>query len=129
MAGRRTVSRGYEAPPSRYTAGHRGVDIPAVEGAAVVSPAAGSVRFAGVVVDRPTVTVQTGSGILISIEPVSTPYSVGDVVMQDAPLGVVSRGGHCDGVCIHLGVRIKGDYVSPMRFFGGIPRAVLLPIR
>ncbi|GAB3802139.1 hypothetical protein GCM10028798_18770 [Humibacter antri] len=129
VAGTRTVFRPYEAPASRYTAGHRGIDIATPPGTPVVAPESGTVRFAGVVVDRPTITVQTGQGVLISIEPVTTTIAVGGLVLRGGALGVVGDGGHCDGTCIHLGVRVGGEYVSPMRFFGGVPRAVLLPLR
>ncbi|WP_460580007.1 murein hydrolase activator EnvC family protein [Humibacter ginsengisoli] len=129
VAGPRTVLRPYEAPASRYAAGHRGIDIVAPPGASVLAPESGTVRFAGVVVDRPTVTVQAGPGVLISIEPVATTLSAGDAVTRGGALGAVATGGHCDARCIHLGVRVDGEYVSPMRYFGGVPRAVLLPLR
>ena len=129
VSGPRVVVRGYEAPASRYSAGHRGIDIAAAPGLPVVAPESGTVRFAGVVVNRPTVTVQTAEGVLLSIEPVVAAHEVGEPVARGAPLGTVATGGHCAGVCIHLGVRVNGEYVSPMRFFGGVPRAVLLPLR
>ena len=128
IAGSRTVIRPFETPASRYSAGHRGIDIAARPGDPVLAPESGTVRFAGVVVDRPTVTVETSQGVLISIEPLITTVAVGDAVTRGDALGVVGRGGHCDGTCIHLGVRVAGEYVSPMRFFGGVPRAVLLPL-
>ena len=129
VAGWHAIARGYEAPASRYSAGHRGVDIAAATGAEVVAPQPGVIRFAGVVVDRGTVTVATRDGVLISIEPVAAERTTGDAVAEGERLGVVSRGGHCDGSCVHLGVRVHGEYVSPLRFFGGVPRAVLLPLR
>ncbi|MHA7986859.1 peptidoglycan DD-metalloendopeptidase family protein [Rathayibacter sp. CAU 1779] len=127
--GPHTVARGFEAPASRYAAGHRGIDLPADPGQVVRAPAGGAVRFSGVVVDRPTVTIATGSGILISIEPVTTAFVAGESVARGAVLAVVATGGHCSQSCVHLGVRVAGQYVSPLRFFGGVPRAVLLPIR
>ncbi|QDZ14081.1 peptidoglycan DD-metalloendopeptidase family protein [Humibacter ginsenosidimutans] len=128
VPGARTVLRGYEAPASRYSAGHRGIDIAAVTGTPVVSPASGTVRFAGVVVDRPTITVATVDGVLISLEPVASPLAAGDVVAGGQSLGRVAAGGHCNAACVHLGVRVNGDYASPLLFFGGVPRAVLLPL-
>lgn len=129
VAGSRNVVRGFEAPASRYSAGHRGIDIAANTGADVVSPTAGTVHFAGVVVDRSTVTVATPDGVLISMEPVTSELVVGASVAKGAKLGVVSTGGHCANGCLHLGVRAEGQYVSPLRYFGGVPRAVLLPMR
>lgn len=129
VSGPRHVARGYEAPASRYSAGHRGIDIVAAEGTPVLAPQSGTVRFAGIVVDRPTVTVQTAAGVLVSIEPVTASPGVGAAITRGSQLGVIATGGHCAGTCIHLGVRVNGEYVSPMRFFGGIPRSVLLPLR
>jgi murein DD-endopeptidase MepM/ murein hydrolase activator NlpD len=129
VPGARTVTRGFEAPPTRYSAGHRGIDIAAQTDAEVVAPESGVVRFSGVVVNRATVTLVTADGTLLSIEPVTSEWVKGDSVARGERLGTVARGGHCDSVCIHLGVRVHGEYVSPMRFFGGIPRAVLLPLR
>lgn len=129
LEGPRRVGRPYEAPASRYSAGHRGIDVAAAPGTPVLAPQSGFLRFAGVVVDRPTVTVETGAGVLISIEPVTTALRPGDAIARGAQLGAAAAGGHCDGRCIHLGVRVRGDYVSPMLFFGGVARAVLLPLR
>ncbi|GAB3389433.1 hypothetical protein GCM10027568_11670 [Humibacter soli] len=129
LLGARRVLRGFEAPASRYSAGHRGIDIAAGEGAVVVSPTAGAVHFAGVVVDRPTITIETRDGLLISMEPVRSDFKTGDSIAEGSAIGVVSTGGHCSSGCLHLGVRIDGQYVSPMLYFGGVPRAVLLPMR
>ena len=95
----------------------------------MIAPASGVVRFAGLVVDRATLTVATADGALFSLEPVASEWAKGDRIVKGERLGTVSGGGHCDGACIHLGVRVHGEYVSPMRYFGVIPRAVLLPLR
>ena len=129
VTGRHILIRGFEAPATRYSAGHRGIDIAAAVGSAVTAPTAGVVRFAGVVVDRPTITLATPEGVLVSMEPVSPELPTGASVTKGAPLGRVATGGHCSGNCLHLGVRVDGRYVSPLRFFGGVPRAVLLPLR
>ncbi|QTX04495.1 murein hydrolase activator EnvC family protein [Agromyces archimandritae] len=117
----------YRAPETRYAAGHRGVDLASAPGDGIRSPADGVVSFAGTVVDRAVVTVDTGDGVLVSMEPVLSALPAGTAVGRGQPLGVVADGGHCDGSCVHLGVRVDGDYVSPLRFLGGIPRSVLLP--
>ncbi len=121
--------RGFEAPSTRYSAGHRGIDVPAAPGTSVLAPQDGVVRFAGVVVDRATITIETTQGVLISMEPVASPLVRGDPAHKGGQVGAVAAGGHCDRGCLHLGVRVHGDYVSPLRFFGGVRRAVLLPIR
>lgn len=122
------VLRPFEAPPSRYAAGHRGIDIAAVAGTTVSSPAAGEITFAGRVVDRSTLTIDIGGGLLVSIEPVDATMPTHAQVTEANAIGTVARGGHCDGRCIHLGVRLNGEYVSPMLYLGGIERAILLPL-
>jgi murein DD-endopeptidase MepM/ murein hydrolase activator NlpD len=122
-----TVVAPFRAPATPYAAGHRGVDLSAGAGQSVLAPAAGVVSFAGMVAGRPVVSLDHGDGIVSSMEPVSTELSAGEAVAEGAPVGTVGEGGHCDG-CIHLGVRVDGEYVSPMLFLGGVPRAVLLPL-
>jgi murein DD-endopeptidase MepM/ murein hydrolase activator NlpD len=128
------VVRGFEAPPTPYAAGHRGIDLAAIAGAAVTAPAAGTVRFVGVVADRPVVTLDHGGGVLSSYEPVSADVSppsaltVGATIRAGESIGVVATGGHCDARCLHVGVRIDGAYVSPLLFFDRVPRAILLPL-
>lgn len=117
----------YRAPETPYAAGHRGIDLVAAPGDEVVAAEAGVVSYRGRVVDRPVLTIDHGNGVLSSIEPVASELPVGAIVERGAPVGVVDAGGHCDGACVHFGVRVDGDYVSPLRFLGGVPRAVLLP--
>ena len=122
------VARAYLAPATPYSAGHRGVDLRAEEGASVRAPADGVVRFAGWVVDRPVLSVTHGGGVVSSYEPVESSLSEGDVVRRGDVIGTLLAG-HCRSPCLHLGVRIDGEYVSPLLFLGGQPRAVLLPVR
>jgi murein DD-endopeptidase MepM/ murein hydrolase activator NlpD len=129
VPGAHDVLRPYAAPATRYSAGHRGIDVRSATGTAVAAPESGTIRFAGVVVDRSTITIETSSGVLISMEPVVSTLAVGEVVERGAIVGRVSTGGHCDSTCLHLSVRVNGDYASPLAFFGGVPRAVLLPVR
>src|SRR4051812_7308485 len=56
----------YAAPATRYAAGHRGLDLAAAPGAVVTAPDDAVVRFAGVVVDRPVLTLDHGDGVLSS---------------------------------------------------------------
>ncbi|MFF1877362.1 murein hydrolase activator EnvC family protein [Leifsonia sp. NPDC058230] len=130
-----SVVRGFEAPPTPYAAGHRGLDLAAGSGTPVYAPADGIVYFVGTVVDRPVVTLDHGGGVLSSYEPVAgagsraSALEVGATVPAGESIGVVASGGHCDARCLHVGVRIDGAYVSPLLFFDRIPRAVLLPLQ
>ncbi|WP_284300402.1 M23 family metallopeptidase [Homoserinibacter gongjuensis] len=120
---RATVSRAGHP----YASGHRGIDIRAAAGDEVRSPADGIVHFAGIVVDRPVLSIDQGGGVLSSYEPVVTSLQEGDVVRRGQVIGELLPS-HCtSGACLHFGVRIHGEYVSPLLFLGGQPRAVLLP--
>ncbi|GAA1832505.1 M23 family metallopeptidase [Agromyces salentinus] len=117
----------FRAPPTPYAAGHRGVDLRATQGEAIVAPAPGVVTFAGPVAGRPVISIDHGGGVVSSMEPIEASVAVGDRVAQGAAIGTVGDGEHCED-CIHLGVRIDGEYVSPMLFLGGVPWAILLPL-
>lgn len=118
----------FRAPATPYSAGHRGIDLAAAPGDVVVAPAAGVVRFAGLVAGRGVVSIDHGGGVLSAIEPVAATVTAGTPVAPGEIVGSVASGGHCDGVCVHFGVRVDGEYVSPFLFLGGLPRAVLLPL-
>ncbi|WP_426623773.1 M23 family metallopeptidase [Leifsonia sp. McL0607] len=119
----------YAAPPSPYAAGHRGIDLASAAGTIVAAPSDATVHFVGVVVDRPVLTLDHGSGVLSSYEPlVADGLRAGDSVARGSPLGVVGTRAHCSNACLHVGVRIDGTYVSPLLFFDRVPRSVLLPL-
>ena len=117
----------FRAPPTPYTAGHRGIDIAATAAAPVTAPAPGVVSFSGMVAGRPVVAIDHGDGVVSAIEPVAGLVSAGVPVAAGETIGTVSTGGHCGSGCVHFGVRVDGEYVSPYLFLGGLPRAVLLP--
>lgn len=121
--------RTFVAPASEYGAGHRGIDIAATAGAPVLSPADGTVYFSGVVVDRSVLTISHPGGVLSSFEPVVSTVAVGAAVHRGEVVGSVATGGHCSGSCLHFGVRLHGEYVSPLKYLGGVERPVLLPTR
>ena len=120
--------RQYLAPATPYGPGHRGIDI-ATDSVEVTAPADGVVHFAGVVVDRPVLSVRHLGGLLSSFEPVSTVLVEGDAVERGQVVGTLERG-HCpQQLCLHFGVRLDGEYVNPLLLLGGVPRSVLLPTR
>lgn len=124
-----TVIRPFVAPASHYAAGHRGIDITSVPGAPVFAPDDGVVSFAGPVVDRPVLSLTHAGGLVSSLEPVSSTLAIGSVVHRGELVGMLSHGGHCAAACLHFGVRLHGEYVSPLNYLGGIQRSVLLPTR
>jgi len=121
------IARSYLAPAAPWAAGHRGIDIAAATGTEVRAPADGIVHFAGWVVDRPVLSIDHGDGVISSYEPVRSELQAGDRVQLSEVIGVLEPGHCARGGCLHLGVRVHGEYVSPLRFLGGVPRAVLLP--
>ncbi|MCU1477654.1 MAG: peptidase [Subtercola sp.] len=123
-----TVLRPFEAPVTRYSAGHRGVDIAADVGQPVLATAAGVVSFAGVVVDRPLISIVQSDGYVSTVEPVRPSVAAGTPVAAGQIIGTVAAWSHCDQPCVHLGVRLNGEYVSPLLLLGAVPRAVLLPL-
>lgn len=116
------------APETRYSAGHRGIDIAGASGQRVLTPADGIIHFSGWVVDRPVVSLRHPGGLISSFEPVTGRLAEGDNVLAGDVIGVLEAG-HCARPCLHFGVRRFGEYVSPLLFLGGIPRSVLLPTR
>lgn len=130
--GPRIVERPFVAPAQPWAAGHRGVDLGApTVGAEVRAARAGTVHFAGVVVDRPVITVRAGQ-LLVTVEPVAPLVAEGDRVEAGQVIGTLLPG-HCASSpiappCVHLGVRLAGEYVSPLLYLGGLQRAVLLPL-
>ncbi|QYF75134.1 M23 family metallopeptidase [Cryobacterium sp. PAMC25264] len=120
--------RPFEAPSSRFAAGHRGIDLVALAGSPVRAPADGVVSFAGTVVDRPVLSIQHGEDLISSFEPVSATVATGERVRAGQVVGIVASGAHCSDRCVHFGVRRHGQYISPVLFLGGIARAILLPL-
>lgn len=121
------IERAYVEPAHRYGAGHRGVDLRPLAGDDVRSPADGIVAFAGLVGDRPLVTIDHGDGLVSTLEPVASDLAPGTWVRGGDVVGVVSAGGHAEPGSLHFGVRLDGEYVNPLILLGGVPRAVLLP--
>lgn len=127
---RSTVLRDFDPPDKPWLSGHRGVDLKtASDGATVTSPAAGTVSFAGTVVDRPVITVDHGGGLKSSFEPVSSSLTAGTAVRPGDTIGTVEAG-HCAGIpCVHWGVRQGDQYINPLGFFIDLRPSVLLPPR
>lgn len=120
------VAEPYRQPAHDYAPGHRGVDIEAAT-STVVAPDDGVVLFAGVVVDRPVLTIDHGDGLVSTLEPVGSTLTPGTRVRAGDVVGTLSSGGHAAPGALHLGARRDGVYINPLLLLGGVPRAVLLP--
>ncbi|MGN7198922.1 M23 family metallopeptidase [Arthrobacter sp. SAFR-044] len=128
LAPRPPVLRPFDPPPKPWLSGHRGVDLEFTAGTQVLSPAAGTVSFAGVVVDRPVITIDHGGGLRSSFEPVESTLAVGATVARGEVIGTVLPG-HCPAAqCLHWGVREGEDYVNPLQFVLDLRPSILLPL-
>ena len=126
------IQRPFVAPPTPYGVGHRGIDLVAAVDTPVLATAAGTVLFAGIVVDRGVISIDHGGGVTSSYEPVTAVVHAGQRVQAGDTIGHIA-GLHATVSeacpCLHLGARINGEYLSPLAFLSAIDRAVLLPWR
>lgn len=136
-AGPQDVRRAFAAPLQPWGRGHRGVDLATGSGA-VRSPADGTVRFAGGVVDRPVLTIAHDDGLVSSFEPVTALVPVGARVSAGEVVGTADPlGAHCLVPCVHWGVRREDGwrvggalfdrYVDPLWLIGWSGPSVLWP--
>ena len=98
--------------PTRYGAGHRGVDIDVPNGTAVRAAADGRVTFAGAVVGRRWVTVDHG-GLRTTVGPLATiGVAAGDRVARGDHLG--TSGAAHGRPAVHWSARRGATYVDPL---------------
>jgi murein DD-endopeptidase MepM/ murein hydrolase activator NlpD len=123
------VLRFFDPPDKPWLSGHRGVDLgPAPDDGKVTAPSDGVVTFAGVVVDRPVLTIDHGEGLKSSFEPVASDLKPGDAVRKGQVVGTLEPG-HCRGAaCLHWGVRHGEDYLNPLGFVVDLRPSILLPL-
>ena len=114
-----------------YAAGqHRGVDIGAPTGTAVLAPISGIVSFAGAVpVSGRTLTIQTRDGYAVTLTHLgSTGAQRGDTVGEGSAIATVGSSGipEHDAPYVHLGIRRSEDpngYIDPLLFLPARPLA------
>lgn len=109
------VLKGFDPGPTRYSPGHRGVDLEAPAGSAVRAAAPGQVYFAGTVAGRPSVSVDHGGGLRTTYTPVVAKVAKGQVVAAGDVLGTL-QAGHCEQSCLHFGLTDGEDYHDPMSY-------------
>src|SRR4051794_32992497 len=111
-------------PAHPYAAGeHRGIDIGASAGDAVLAPAAGTVTFSGTVPGSGrTVTITTADGLAVTLTHLgSIDVAAGAPVAEGAPVGAVGPSGdpEVEGPYLHLGIRVAAEaqgYRDPLSF-------------
>lgn len=123
------VVRPFDGPAAPWLPGHRGVDLRAGPGQAVLAPAAGRVVFAGTVVDRGVLTIEHPGGLRTSYEPVSAVVERGRSVDPGQRVAVLAPGpSHCPpATCLHWGLRRGTTYLDPLLLVGPRRPPVLLP--
>jgi hypothetical protein len=112
-----------DPPEDPYAAGRRAAVLASVpEGAAVLAPADGTVRWAGPVAGVRYVTVDHGDGFVTTVGRVVGPLpAVGDRVRRGAPLARHDPAATADGpVGVSLSVRRDGRYVDPAPLLTGV---------
>lgn len=127
------VLNDFEAPPQRWAAGHRGIDVAIEADQIFASPLNGWVHFAGVVVDRPVLSLIDTEGRLASFEPACTNRGVGAPVTAGQVVGwhceaLDGYREHCDQPCLHISARNQSGYLSPLHLIYGLSPSRLWPV-
>jgi hypothetical protein len=109
------------------------VDYEVTLGQGVFAPANATVSFAGLVVDRPVLSLSHNGQVVSAFEPVCSALNVGEQVVAGELVAEVCEPEqdyvpHCnDKLCLHFSVRRNGEYLSPLWFTGQLSPSVLLP--
>jgi murein DD-endopeptidase MepM/ murein hydrolase activator NlpD len=130
LPGTPAVTRDFEPPAGPYGPGHRGVDLAAAPGAAVLAAGDGVVAFAGMVAGRPVVSIDHPGGLRTTYEPVDPSVAAGQAVARGSPIGTLLAGhpGCSAAACLHWGVRRGETYLDPLALLRAV-RVRLLPWR
>ena len=125
----------YRQPNSDYSAGHRGVDYRVAIGEEILAPAAGTIWFAGKVVNRNVLSILTSDGLLAEFEPACTELAKGSPVLSGQAIARVcdaepSYQEHCQAMrCLHVSLRVNGRYMSPLYPLGQLNPSRLMAER
>ncbi len=131
-----TVARRFLPPPNPYGRGHRGVDLVAAPGAAVLAAGPGVVAQAGTLAGRGVVSVVHPGGLRTTYEPVTAAVLVGTPVARGTALGTLDPGhaGCPAAACLHWGLRWRAgppntreQYLDPLLLVG-LGRTRLWPV-
>lgn len=128
LAPRPSLTRAFEPPSERWSAGHRGVDLTPVGSRTVTAVDAGTITHVGVIAGKPTLSITHASGIRSTYEPVTSPLPKGARVARGDVIGTLSDArSHCTPTCLHLGAIRSTTYLNPLALLGLAP-VVLLPL-
>lgn len=113
---RGAVLRHYEAPPTPYAAGHRGIDLACATGSIVVSSATGTVAFAGKIAGEWYVSIDHEDGIRSTYSYVKVVLvTKGQRVARTAPVARCGSGhpGSSLPTHMHFGMKRGDTYLDP----------------
>jgi murein DD-endopeptidase MepM/ murein hydrolase activator NlpD len=115
------VLRGFEAPATPYSAGHRGIDIGAPFGSPMVAAGDGVVAFSGWVGGSLFISIDHPDGVRTTYSWISsTSVKKGDAVTKGQLIGATGHG-HPEEAepHLHLGARVGSTYIDPMLLLEG----------
>jgi murein DD-endopeptidase MepM/ murein hydrolase activator NlpD len=114
------VARPFIPPVTRYSTGHRGVDLAGLPGDIVRSAGAGRVAFAGRIAGVDVISIDHGHGLRTTYEPVTALVHRQEVVARGTPIGLLLTGhpGCRGAACLHWGLRVGHDYLNPLLLLG-----------
>jgi murein DD-endopeptidase MepM/ murein hydrolase activator NlpD len=114
------VLRGFEPPPSRFQAGHRGIDIGAPLGSPVRAAADGTVAFAGWVAGSRFVSIDHPDGIRTTYSWLSSiDVARGATVVRGQVIATTGHGHpEVDRPHLHFGARVGDEYLDPLVLLG-----------
>lgn len=120
-----------EIPDENWNRGHRGVDLKANPGDAVLASRGGTVYYAGVVVGTPTISVLHSDGLRTTYQPVTASVDKGQAVRRGEQIGTVADvsllGQHArKSPGLSWGAKIDERYIDPMTLLG-TPHVRLYP--
>lgn len=109
------------SPTSGASSNHKGIDIGAANGAAIVAAAAGTVKTASYSSAAGNyVMIDHGGGLYtVYMHASSLTVSVGQTVSAGQTIAKVGSTGISTGNHLHFGVSLNGSYVSPWSYLRG----------
>lgn len=119
------IIRPAEIPEKNWERGHRGVDLKAQPGDAILVSRGGTVHFAGVVAGTPTVSIMHSDGLRTTYEPVRATVAKGQHVTRGEVIGHLvdaeQLGEHArKQPGLSWGAKIGEAYIDPLTLLGSV---------
>ncbi|OXM99296.1 M23 family metallopeptidase [Bifidobacterium vansinderenii] len=110
------ILKKFDNPSKPWLAGHRGIDLQAASGTELMTPSSGTLLFAGQVAGKNVLTIDHGNGVSTTYEPAVATVPTGTTLRRGERFGrVEGHSDHCDGRCLHWGMRRgKQQYQDPV---------------